>query len=129
MTARTTIGIVAAALLVGVAGARAQESQFDRAFQAVTGQQQKAEPQKQKAQKQKAAKQAARKAPAQRAPTRVTVRPVLRYRADSTEFPRTDNLGYPGPNAVRQCVSWLQPEYRLSGTVVTPQMRCWWQRG
>ena len=125
MTAKTTIGIVAAALLVGVGGAQAQAPDFNRTFQSVTGQKQKAEPQKQKA----PPKQAARKAPQQRAPTRVTVRPVLRYRADSTEFPRTDNLGYPGPNAVRQCVSWLQPEYRLSGTVVTPQMRCWWQRG
>ena len=122
MTAKTMIGIVAAALLVGVAGAHAQVPDFNRVFQAVTGQ--KAEPQKKAP-----AKQAARKAPQQRAPTRITVRPLLRYRADSTEFPRTDNLGYPGPNAVRQCASWLQPEYRLSGTVVTPQMRCWWQRG
>ena len=76
-----------------------------------------------------AEKRKARRSAAQSARRRVSVRPVLRYRLDSTEFPRTDNLGYPGPNAVRQCVSWLQPEYRLSGTVVTPQMRCWWQRG
>lgn len=62
-------------------------------------------------------------------PTRIIVRPTLRYRYDSTEFPRTDNLGYPGPNAVRQCVSWLATEYRPSGTVVMPHMRCWWQRG
>jgi hypothetical protein len=65
----------------------------------------------------------------QRAPTRIIVRPGIRNRHDSTEFPRTDNLGFPGPNAVRQCVSWLRTEYRPSGTVVTPQMRCWWQRG
>ena len=38
-------------------------------------------------------------------------------------------LSHPGPNAVRQCVSWLQPENRPSGPVVTPQMRCWWVRG
>jgi hypothetical protein len=59
------------------------------------------------------------------------VRPVpgLPNRHDSTEFPRSDNLGFPGRNAVRQCKSWLQTEYRLSGTVVTPQMRCWWERG
>ncbi len=33
----------------------------------------------------------------------------------------------PGPNAKRHCVSWLQTEHRVSGTVLTPQMRCWWQ--
>jgi hypothetical protein len=36
---------------------------------------------------------------------------------------------YPGPNAVRQCRSWLQRELRPSGPVVTPQMRCWWVPG
>jgi len=65
----------------------------------------------------------------QRTPTRIIVRPGIRNRHDSTEFPRSDNLGFPGRNAVRQCVSWLRTEYRPSGTVVTPQMRCWWQRG
>ena len=34
---------------------------------------------------------------------------------------------YPGPYAKRECYSWLRTEYRVSGTVVTPQMRCWWQ--
>jgi hypothetical protein len=33
------------------------------------------------------------------------------------------------PSAVRQCSSWLQPEYRPSGTVIVPQMRCWWTPG
>lgn len=33
----------------------------------------------------------------------------------------------PGPNAKRHCVSWLAPEYRASGPVITPQMRCRWQ--
>ena len=74
-------------------------------------------------------KKAAKRAPAKRAPTRILVRPVLPYRLDSTEFPRNDNLGYPGPNAVRQCEGWLQMEHRPSGTVVTPQRRCWWVRG
>jgi len=106
MKTRVTIGIVAAALLLGVANADAQTFDRDRVVRPAP---------KPKVQK--------------RAPTRVIVRPVLRERLDSTEFPRSDYLGYPGPNAVRQCVSWLQPEYRPSGTVVTPQMRCWWQRG
>jgi hypothetical protein len=122
MTVKTTIGIVAALLLGFADAAYSEPSQFDRVFEAVTPTQ-KSQQTKQKA---PAAK---RKAPQQRAPARITVRPALRNRHDATEFPRTDNLGYPGPNAVRQCVSWLQPEYRLSGTVVTPQMRCWWQRG
>jgi hypothetical protein len=52
----------------------------------------------------------------QRARTRIEVRPTRR----ST---------YPGPNSVRQCVAWLQPEHRPSGTVITPQMRCWWTPG
>ena len=34
---------------------------------------------------------------------------------------------YPGPNATRHCDAWLQKEYRPSGTVVTPQMRCTWR--
>ena len=51
-----------------------------------------------------------------RARTQIIVRPE-RY------------LSYPGPNAVRQCEAWLQPENRPSGPVITPQMRCWWVRG
>jgi hypothetical protein len=34
---------------------------------------------------------------------------------------------YPGPNAIRQCRSWLAKEYRVSGPVIVPQMRCWWE--
>ena len=107
MRTKITVGIVAAALVLGFAAGTDAQTQ-DRGVRPAP---------KQKVYVQK------------RAPARITVRPVLRERLDSTEFPRSDNLGYPGPNAVRQCVSWLQPEYRLSGTVVTPQMRCWWQRG
>ena len=33
----------------------------------------------------------------------------------------------PGPNAKRQCESWLAQEYRPSGTVIVPRMRCWWE--
>ena len=36
---------------------------------------------------------------------------------------------YPGPQAVRQCTAWLEPEYRPSGTVIVPRMHCWWERG
>ena len=34
---------------------------------------------------------------------------------------------YPGANAKRQCRSWLAQEYRVSGPVIVPQMRCWWE--
>lgn len=109
MAAKITIGLVTAALLLGVAGvAQAQVPDWDRAI-----------------------RPAPKNVVQKRAPTRVIVRPrpVLRERLDSTEFPRSDNLGFPGRNAVRQCTSWLATEYRPSGTVVTPQMRCWWERG
>jgi hypothetical protein len=36
---------------------------------------------------------------------------------------------YPGPRAVRHCTSWLEPEWRPSGTVIVPRMRCWWVSG
>ena len=123
MKTKVTIGMVAAVLLAGFAGAaNSQTPEFDRIFRAVTPQEMQNQKQNQNASQRRVAVQ-------KRAPTRVIVRPVLRNRHDSTEFPRTDNLGYPGPNAVRQCTSWLATEYRPSGTVVTPQMRCWWQRG
>ncbi len=56
-----------------------------------------------------------RRSRVRRAPTRIRV-----YRQP---------YGYPGPNAVRQCSSWLAQEYRPSGTVIVPRMRCWWERG
>jgi hypothetical protein len=44
------------------------------------------------------------------------------------EFPRSEAYSWPGPGAVRQCVDWYATEYRPSGIVVTPQMRCRWVR-
>jgi hypothetical protein len=55
---------------------------------------------------------AAKHVPA-RAPTRIRVHPLAQ--------------SYPGPDAVRQCTAWLAPEYRPSGTVIVPKMRCWWE--
>ena len=34
----------------------------------------------------------------------------------------------PGPGAVRQCVANYVQEFRPSGTVIVPRMRCWWAR-
>ena len=56
------------------------------------------------------------------APNRVRRRPPARIRV----YPLNQTLG---PDAVRQCESWLAPEYRPGGTVIVPRMRCWWERG
>jgi hypothetical protein len=43
----------------------------------------------------------------------------------------TPQQGYtvvePPPAAKRYCRSWLAQEFRPSGTVIVPQMQCWWQ--
>ena len=56
------------------------------------------------------------------------VRPRVRiYRQPAAwPYPRPGYYSWPGPNAVRQCVDWYAAEYRPSGPVITPQMRCWW---
>jgi hypothetical protein len=46
-----------------------------------------------------------------------------RYRTISTRLEV-----YPSSRRVRRCVDWYQIERRPSGTVLTPQMRCWWAR-
>lgn len=51
----------------------------------------------------------------QRARTRITVTPLRRAPLDR--------------RAYRQCQDWLDTEYRPSGTVIVPKMRCWWVRG
>jgi hypothetical protein len=60
--------------------------------------------------------------------TRPRIRVYPRYprRPSSTLYPLPYGVDYPGPNAVRQCVSRLVTEYRPSGTVIVPRMRCWW---
>jgi hypothetical protein len=60
----------------------------------------------------------------------VATAPVARESAAQKKRPRVTiypRRVYPGPYAKRQCYSWLVTEYRVSGTVVTPQMRCWWK--
>jgi hypothetical protein len=37
-------------------------------------------------------------------------------------YPRT-----PQRSAKRHCRSWLVQEYRVSGPVIVPRMRCWWE--
>ncbi len=36
---------------------------------------------------------------------------------------------YPRPLLYRRCVDWYELQHRPSGTVLYPQMRCWWVRG
>jgi hypothetical protein len=68
-----------------------------------------------------------KKATPRRAPTRIVVRRALPYYLEASEFPRVDDVSWPGPNAVRECTAWLTREHRPSGTVVVPRQRCWWQ--
>jgi hypothetical protein len=58
-----------------------------------------------------------------RAIRRVPVYPRQEWRPDV--YPRYN----PGPNAVRDCTATYVREYRPSGTVITPRMRCYWRRG
>jgi len=51
-------------------------------------------------------------------------RAVQKKRPRVTVYPRRVYLG---PNAKRQCRSWLAQEYRVSGPVIVPQMHCWWE--
>ncbi len=59
---------------------------------------------------------------------RIRVTPRCLYRSFSTTYPVPYECEWPGPGAVRQCVSWLATEYRPSGKVIVPHMRCWWER-
>jgi len=34
---------------------------------------------------------------------------------------------HPRHEAQRHCRSWLTKEYRVSGPVIVPRMRCWWE--
>jgi hypothetical protein len=52
-------------------------------------------------------------APRKRPPVRIRIHPLAQT--------------HPGPNSVRQCKAWLEPEYRPSGTVIVPRMSCWWE--
>ncbi|MBV9262651.1 MAG: hypothetical protein JO205_14885 [Pseudolabrys sp.] len=57
---------------------------------------------------------------------------TMRDDSDVTPQRRTRITIYPqrrqlGPNAQRQCTAWLEKEYRVSGTVIVPRERCWWE--
>lgn len=56
-------------------------------------------------------------------------RPVPRLRV--TPYPQQGVIPHydPGPDAVRVCNAHYEQEYRPSGTVIVPKMRCHWTRG
>jgi hypothetical protein len=55
--------------------------------------------------------------------------PIRRSATRIDVYPRPYLYEYPGPNAKRDCVSWLEPEWRPSGTVIVPRLRCRWVPG
>ena len=66
--------------------------------------------------------------PARAQQTSPIVQPSLtRPPAPSHSRPRI--LINPRPLLYRRCVDWYELQYRPSGTVLYPQMRCWWVRG
>ena len=60
---------------------------------------------------------------------KIRVRPLYPYRRYHSLYPTPYAVEYPGPNAHRECVSRYVTEYRASGPVVVPRMRCWWVPG
>jgi hypothetical protein len=49
-------------------------------------------------------------------------------RVNGSLYPSPYPYAWPGPGAVRDCVAWLEPEARPSGTVIVPRERCAWVR-
>ena len=50
-------------------------------------------------------------------------------RRGRTQLRITRDPVYLPPNAVRACNAWYEQEYRPSGTVIVPRMRCRWVAG
>ena len=50
-------------------------------------------------------------------------------RRGRTQLRITRDPVYLPPNAVRACNAWYEQEYRPSGTVIVPRMRCRWVTG
>jgi hypothetical protein len=52
-----------------------------------------------------------------------------RRRRAPTQLYITRERAYLPPNAVRACDAWYEQEFRPSGTVIVPRMRCRWVAG
>jgi hypothetical protein len=64
-----------------------------------------------------------------RARPRLRVTPRYRCRNFHTEYPPPYRYECPGPFAKRHCVARYVREFRPSGPVVVPRMRCRWGPG
>jgi hypothetical protein len=64
-----------------------------------------------------------------RARPQIRVYPRYPYRRFHSLYPLPYDFEYPGPNARRDCAVRYVQEFRPSGTVVVPRVRCWWVRG
>jgi hypothetical protein len=59
----------------------------------------------------------------------VDVTAQARRRRAPTQLYITRQRTYLPPTAVRTCDAWYEPEFRPSGTVIVPRMRCRWVAG
>ena len=59
----------------------------------------------------------------------IRVRPRYPYRTFHTPYPLPYDYEFPGPNATRNCTVRYVQDFRPSGTVIVPRMRCWWMPG
>jgi hypothetical protein len=59
----------------------------------------------------------------------VDVTAQSRRRRAPTQIYITRQRTYLPPTAVRACDAWYEQEFRLSGTVIVPRMRCRWVAG
>ena len=58
-----------------------------------------------------------------------TVSSPLAQPSTPTSPPRRRITIYPGQLLYRRCTDWYELQNRPSGTVLYPQMQCWWVRG
>ena len=60
---------------------------------------------------------------------RPRIRVYREYQPPFWDYPRPGTYSWPGPGARRDCRAWYVMEYRPSGAVMTPRMRCEWVPG
>lgn len=116
-----------AMVLTATPGAAAPEGRI-RLAQAASEPESLARP-RQRAQAQARPRSRAQAHPAARPRAQIRVYSRYPYRRYHSIYPVPYPIEYPGPNAVRQCASRYQVEFRPSGDVVVPRMRCWWAPG
>ncbi len=73
--------------------------------------------------------QVAREGPRANASQPVEATAQSRRRRTPTQLRVIRQRTYLPPTAVRTCDAWYEPEFRPSGTVIVPRMRCRWIAG